>query len=433
MLLRFAGFDSVRVTAIWAPGLVAPAPDELRAVQNVVAGGALAGIRVYVSVYASGSRTTPLTPEAQQQFAQFTRSLVASTPLLRDVIVGNEPNLNRFWLPQFNPDGSNAAAPAYLSLLAQTYDAVKAANPAVRIWGGALAARGNDRPGGSRETHSPVKFIRDLGLAYRASGRQLPVMDGLAHHPYPGDSSRSPEELHPNSTTIGLADYDRLVVLLAEAFDGTAQRGSTLPIVYAEFGIESIIPAVKAKAYTGVEPTTTRPVPEIQQADSYARAIRLAFCQPNVQGILLFHSHDEAALPSWQSGIFYVDGTPKASYVGVRDALARARGGSIGQCDGLSLPVRPLSIRYPPGDELARGSAAVRFRCDLDCAYTARLLRGTGAVRTVRSYARAGATVRAVLAPRAVRAGSYRVALTVVHPLNPGPEANRQSGSIAVR
>ena len=36
----------------------------------------------------------------------------------------------------------------------------------------------------------------------------------------------------PKSTTIALADYDKLVALLRTAFDGTAQQGSTLPILY---------------------------------------------------------------------------------------------------------------------------------------------------------------------------------------------------------
>ena len=48
------------------------------------------------------------------------------------MIVGNEPNLNRFWLPQFNPDGTDAAAPAYLALLARSYDALKAVDPTPR-------------------------------------------------------------------------------------------------------------------------------------------------------------------------------------------------------------------------------------------------------------------------------------------------------------
>ena len=101
------------------------------------------------------------------------------------MIVGNEPNLNRFWLPQFNPDGTDAAAPAYLALLARSYDALKAVDPRDRASGAARSRpRGIDRPGTGRDTHSPVAFLKDLGAAYRASGRTLPVMDGLAFHPY---------------------------------------------------------------------------------------------------------------------------------------------------------------------------------------------------------------------------------------------------------
>ena len=61
-----------------------------------------------------GSRTTPLTSDDRAQFAAFAAA-VATRVAPRYLIVGNEPNINRFWLPQFNPDGSNAAAPAYLA------------------------------------------------------------------------------------------------------------------------------------------------------------------------------------------------------------------------------------------------------------------------------------------------------------------------------
>ena len=35
-----------------------------------------------------------------------------AAPDVRILIVGNEPNLNRFWLPQFNADGTNASVVA---------------------------------------------------------------------------------------------------------------------------------------------------------------------------------------------------------------------------------------------------------------------------------------------------------------------------------
>ena len=431
-LFRLAGFSSIRVTSQWLPGQVAPPESELTILRNVSAAAQLSGVKVYLSVYAPGSRSTPLTPEAREQFASYLTVLTEQLPAVDDVIVGNEPNLNRFWLPQFNPDATDAAAPAYLALLARSYDAIKAVDPKTRVWGGALAPRGVDRPGTGRDTHSPVAFLRDLGTAYRSSGRTAPIMDGLAFHPYADSSGQSPGTPHPKSTTIGLADYDRLIQTLAAAFDGSPQSGTTLPILYDEFGVESRIPAGKAKAYSGAEPVTTRPVDEITQGQYYGQALQLAFCQPNVVGILLFHSQDEAALPSWQSGVYYADGTPKTSLYAVRDALSRARGGSIARCDGLGLEVTSTKVRFPTQSDLKRGSRAVQFRCNLDCAWELRASSSTnGDTRArVRGYGRAGAPLIASLRGRKLGRGSIVLSLTTTHPVNPGAPQTRESPAL---
>jgi len=430
--LRLAGFTAVRVTSNWRPGLTAPTAGELTVLRNIEAAARLSGVKVYVSVYSPGSATTPLDAVAQTQFAQYAAALATALPSFDDIIVGNEPNLNRFWLPQFGPDGSNASAPAYLALLGKTYDALKAVDPSLRVWGGALAPRGSDRPDGIRPTSSPTAFIQAMGVAYRASGRTLPVMDGLAFHPYPDNSSQSPDFPHPRSTSIGLGDYEKLVALLGTAFDGTAQQGSSLPILYDEFGIESTIPEGKASLYSGTEPATTMPVDEYQQAASYDVGLRLAFCQPTVAGVLLFHSQDETALLSWQSGLYYADGTPKASLPGVRDSLDRTRGGSIAHCDGLSLDARLTNVRFPGPKEFASGKRDTRFRCTLDCAWELRATRTTtGAVAaTVRGYARYGRTTVASLTGRRLGAAPVRLQLTVTQAVNPGASATRQSGEL---
>ena len=235
------------------------------------------------------------------------------------MIIGNEPNLNRFWLPQFDAAGEDIAAPAYLALLIEVYDAVKQADPEMTVWGGALAPRGIDRPGTGRDTHSPTAFIRDLGKARRASGRDKPVLDGFAFHPYPASSSAPPDRpTDPKSTSILIADYEqKLRPLLDEAF------GPGLPVLYSELGVETAIPPSKAALYTGAEPG--KPVDEATQADYYQRAIGLAACQENVTALLLFHSHDEPALTGFQSGVYYSDGTPKASLEPVRNAIRSAR------------------------------------------------------------------------------------------------------------
>ena len=426
-LLQLAGFRAVRVTSIWKPGELAPGAAERRVLDNVAAAAGLSSTRVYVSVFHAGSRTTPLVPQDRAQFAAYTADLARAYPSFRDVIVGNEPNLNRFWLPQYAEDGSGASAPAYLSLLAETYDALKAVSPEVRVIGGALAPRGVDRPGTGRDTISPTRFIRELGVAYRASGRSAPVMDVFAFHPYADNSSRSPELPPSDPDHLGLVDYPKLVALLAEAFDGTAQAGSTLPILYDEFGVETTIPTAKASLYSGTEPATTRPVAESIQADFYRRALELAFCQPNVIGMLLFHSHDETALTAWQSGLYYADGSPKTSLPAVRDALAAARGGSIGRCRGLALTVRPNA-------SFSARTLAISLRCDLDCVYRARLVKLPAGSTTAATSGRARAEARiAISLRRKLRPGLYRLAVSVTHPVNRGEPVLRESAPFRVR
>ena len=323
--LADAGFRAVRITSVWDPGETEPAAEELAALRQVAEDADREHVRIFLSVYQPGSATTPLTDEARTQFASYAAAIARDVPSIRDVIVGNEPNLNRFWLPQFGPDGEDVAAPAYLELLAATYDSLKDVSAAVQVYGGALAPRGIDRPDTGRDTHSPTAFIRDLGAAYRARGRTQPVMDGFTFHPYAESSKIPPDRPHPNTTSIGLADHDKLVRLLGEAFDGTAQPGSKLPVLYDEYGVETVIPAAKAGLYEGEEPSTTGATDESTQARYYTRALELAACQENVVGLLFFHSHDEPALAGWQSGVYYVDGTPKSSLAAVRDAVEQAR------------------------------------------------------------------------------------------------------------
>jgi hypothetical protein len=418
---RLDGFRAVRVTSYWRPGMTTPSDDELRVLQNVGDAGFRNGVAVFVTVMSPGSATTPLSDTAQEDFASYATAIVRAAPSITRVIVGNEPNLNRFWLPQFNLDGTSAAPAAYLALLARTYDALKAASPTVLVYGGAVSPRGTDRADGIRPTHSPTMFIQQLGIAYRASGRNRPVMDGYVQHVYADNSSQSPTVAHPSTTSIGVADYEKLVALLGQAFDGTAQPGSTLPIVYGEFGVESQIPASKEALYSGQEPTTIKPVDEATQASFYRQALSLAYCQPNVSALLLFPARDEEARAGWQSGIYYVDGTPKASRPQVSAALKRTTGGSITHCPGLQLPVRATLLRFGTRSAAKRGVFRVSFRCDLDCRYWVRLENAvTHATKLATSgSAQVGEPVTADLGTRRLKAGSYRYTIRLVHPVNP--------------
>jgi hypothetical protein len=323
-LARRAGFRAIALSAVWTPPASTIDGAQLGQLRSAAQAAAADGIKPIVAVY-SFSGVTPLTDEARGRFASFAASIPRSIPEVRDVVVGNEPNLNLFWMPQFAADGSDAAAPAYLALLARTYDALKAVDPKINVIGGALASRGGDDPAGKRPTHSPTRFIEDLGAAYRASGRSEPVLDMFSLHPYPESYSIPPTFEHPRTTSIGIADYDKLKKLLADAF------GKAPPIVYGEYGIETHITAAHEGAYTGREPVEV--VDAATQARDYVEAMRLAACQPLVRMLLFFHVTDESRLEGLQSGLFYADGGPKPS---VPEAASAARDAAEGRLECLS-------------------------------------------------------------------------------------------------
>jgi hypothetical protein len=411
-LLTLAGFRGVRITQVWTPGRQELSGADKTILQNVATAAKLDHVTVVTSIMNKGSATTPLTDADQADFAAYAASVVAAVPDLQTVIIGNEPNLNRYWLPQFAEDGSDAAAPAYESLLAKTYDAVKAQAPSVTVLGGAVSPRGGDVAGTIRPTHSPTVFIRDLGQAWRASGRTTPIMDGFAFHPYEDNSSVAPAEgIHPNTTTIALADYSKLVDLLGQAFGDYE-----MPIWYDEFGVESQLPTPEQPLYTGTEPVTTKPVDESTQAEYYEQAVQLAFCQPNVRGLFLFHTVDEKDLAAWQSGLYYADGTPKSSLLPVRLALDESRRGVVAQCEGLQLTVKPTVL-------VRRGRFTLT--CDLDCSYVARLYRLPGRLLTSKRGLAIGGVRTAVPIRVPATRGSYRLRLSAVATVNPGRAALR--------
>ena len=329
-LAVFAGLTEIEVRADWTRGETAPTADELASFQASALAAQLDAVRLVIAVNTGGSRQTPLSPLDRAQFAHYTASLAQSLPYVRDFIVGNEPNLNMFWMPQFDRRGRDLAAPSYEALLAKTYDALKAVSPEINVIGGAVSPRGADRASSARPTHSPTTFLRDLGTAYRKSRRSLPIMDMLVIHPYGESSKTPPSALHPKSTSISIADYPKLVKLLRSTFRGTAQRGASLPILYGEYGVQTEIPSDKLGVYTNLGgPYAADAVSEARQGAYYTRAIRLAYCQRTVAGLLFFHVSDEPDLDRWQSGLFYTDDTPKSDLAFVKNTADAAQAGTL--------------------------------------------------------------------------------------------------------
>jgi hypothetical protein len=253
----------------------------------------------------------------------------------------------------------------------------------------------------------------------------------LAIHPYPENSTIPPTFAHPNTTPIGIADYTKLTSLLATAFDGTAQAGSTLPILYAEYGVETQIPSTKAFLYTGTEPATIKPVPESTQAAYYGQAMQIAFCQPNVVGLFIFHAFDESDLDRFQSGLYYSDGTAKTSLAAVKEATRAVSGGVIAKCQGLQLTPN-ARIGYPRLRSVALGTAAIAVRCDIDCNVYARLEKLPNHTTTLAKRMSALADERTLVPfpARRLAPGRYRFTVRLTAPVNVGPPQTAASAEL---
>jgi hypothetical protein len=202
-----------------------------------------------------------------------------------------------------------------------------------------------------------------------------------------------------------------------------------MPIVYSEYGIESAPPGTKAGKYTGSEPTTTKPVGPKVQASYYRLAIQIAFCQPTVRVLSLFLLSDEPSLGRWQSGLYYVDRTPKPSAAAVSRAAREVRRGVVARCPGLRLPVKASASFGPPATLARARPLSFRLRCNIDCSYVARVERlADGKAALVARGRAVGHVLRTVrFKNRGLPGGRYRVRVTVVAPVNPGTPSTLSS------
>src|ERR671932_2806665 len=110
--LKLAGLRAVRMTQEWAPGQTEPGGADFEELKNAGAAAQLDGVRVILSVTNHGSRTTPLSDEDQSDFATYAANVARALPYVRDFVIGNEPNLNRYWLTQFGLEGRDVDARA---------------------------------------------------------------------------------------------------------------------------------------------------------------------------------------------------------------------------------------------------------------------------------------------------------------------------------
>jgi hypothetical protein len=329
------GFRAVRVTVPWHPGETRLSLDDRRPVDRMILATWAGGLRVVLAVYGQAD-DAPQTDTGRDTYCTFAASLLRRYPGVNDVVIWNEPNSGRFWRPQFAPDGSSLAPSSYEQLLARCWDTLHAVRASANVIA-ASAARGNDDPAATSPSHSPASFYREIGAAYRESGRTRPILDTVGHNPYPATNAEPPWTRHTNSKVIGEGDYDRLMTVLQESFGGTGQPvpgEGRVSIWYMEQGFQTTVDPAKSSLYQGTENERQLLSPLAQvdanangggaapdQATQLADALDLAYCQPGVAAFFNFELADETDLAGWQSGLLWADGTPKPSYQPFKTAV----------------------------------------------------------------------------------------------------------------
>jgi hypothetical protein len=289
------------------------------------------GVHVMLSIAPGHATDVTSDPNGVQNFANYTALVARTFPDVKDFIIGNEPNLGRFWAPTYNANLSIVAGATYEATLAASYDALKAVNPDIDVIGLALSPRGDDRPGSAKNAISPVRFLNAVGNAYRASRRTKPIMDNVSIHPYPNVNTDPPDKGYawPN---VGVANLDRAQQAFWDAFNGTAQPTFQEPGSRSSSAVGSYVQWILDEAgwqsdtrnlpgYTGIESVQGGPINEATQAKYHGAIVSRFACDPHVAALLFFHWIDEQDRDRFQSGVVRVDNTMKPGARAVKEAV----------------------------------------------------------------------------------------------------------------
>jgi hypothetical protein len=302
-------------------------------------------VQVVFAIYPKRSLQAPNTQAAADSFCDYAVQVMKAYPYVRKVIVGNEPNQPRFWQPIWTPDGKPSSPAAMEVVLASCYDKLKAFDPTLDVIGVGLSPRGNDNPKApSNSSMSPVRWIKALGDAYRASGRTAPLFDEWSWHCYPNSNTDPVSKGYPWPAT-GCVNADRVKQAIWDAFNGTGQptfeeqgveafssRGATLfgtlKMFVDEVGWQ--VDTAGRPGYVNAE-NIPNPIGEAAQAAFYAQLVHLANCEPTLTAFHFFHEIDESDRGGFQSGPLRTTGEERDSAAGIQQAIAADGGRCTGK------------------------------------------------------------------------------------------------------
>jgi len=419
-MLTELGMTENRIAVFWDPANPTTIVDQAF-LDRSIPQAMQRGIDVMFAIYPLKARSLVDTPNGVELFADYAARIARRYPYVRKIICLNEGNQPRFHQPQFDDAGSGISGFVQEQAMAACYDALKAVDPGIDVIAFGLSPRGNDDfDAVSNVSHSPIRFLKEVGEAYRASGRTKPIADDISIHCYPNLNTDAPSVgyLWPK---VGCVNLDRFKQAWWDAFQGTAQPlvretgqsdGPFVRIFVDEVGYQARIAPEKAALYTGSENVPV--LDEATQGAYYAQLIALMACDPNVALLNFFHAVDETSLPAWQSGVVLPDGTRRASFAAVKEAVLANQ-----QCRG---PVR----NWRHTETVVGGRVTFKtlprsfvVRADEGFSYDVKITRRSS-TRKLTGAAGQGEAARDLLfkLPKLNR-GAYRVTVTLRAETNP--------------
>jgi hypothetical protein len=374
------------------------------------------GVEVIFAIYPLKARALVDTPNGVELFAQYAAKVAERYPYVRKVICLNEGNQPRFHQPQFDDAGNGISGYVQEKAMAACYDALKAVDSGIRVIAFGLSPRGNDDfDAVSNVSHSPIRFLKEVGDAYRESGRTKPIADDISVHCYPNVNTDAPSVgyVWPK---VGCVNFDRFKQAWWDAFQGTAQplfqeagdkgTGPFLRIYVDEVGYQVRVRNEKATLYSGAENVPL--LDEETQGKYYAQLIELMACDPSVALLNFFHAVDETSLAAWQSGVVFPDGTRRASFASVKEAIHANQ-----QCSGTPKEWRHVERVVGARAVFRSLPRAFVLRADEGFSYDVKIMRSSS-TRRLTGAAGQGDAARDLLfkLPR-LRPGTYQLKVTL--------------------
>src|SRR5438094_1289333 len=420
-MLTDLGMTENRIAVFWDPANPTTIVDQAfldRAIPQAMR----RGLEVIFAIYPLKARALVDTPNGVQLFAQYAARVAQRYPYVRKIICLNEGNQPRFHQPQFDDAGNGISGGIQEQAMAACYDALKVVDPGIDVIAFGLPRRGNDDfEAPSNVSHSPIRFLKEVGDAYRASGRTKPIADELAVHCYPNVNTDSPSVgyVWPK---VGCVNLDRFKQAWWDAFHGTAQPlfreagqsgdGPFVRIYVDEVGYQARIAPDKAGLYTGAQNVPT--VHAATHAAHYSQLIAMMACDPNVALLNFFHAVDETSLPAWQSGMVMADGTHRASYAAVKQAIVANQ-----QCKGTLAEWRHSERVVGASAMFKTLPRSFLVRAEEGFSYEVKITRPTKTRRLTGATGVGEAAHDLLFKLPKLRHGSYRVTVTLRAETNP--------------